>query len=153
MAAHVLVLDLDGSPLPGTWEVPPHWIQETSPGTPISAFSSSNATHIATVEDGLGASLPATTAILPCLATLRTCFRVPGFHHQKAKRFQVRVVLENEFDPPHKLSDFDFPAQNFRSVKPLEDIAGIGVLRRTACKRRSWKQLDVSDFSSNPSLA
>ena len=51
VAAHVLVLDLDGSPLPETWEDPPHWIQETSPGRYQCFFVIERNTDIAAVED------------------------------------------------------------------------------------------------------
>jgi hypothetical protein len=146
VAAHVLVLDLDGSPLPGTWQVPPHWIQETSPGRYQCFFVIERNTNIVAVEHA-SRRLAAHYGGDPAVCDATHVFRVPGFYHQKAKRFQVRLVVENEFDPPHKLSDFDFLPE-LPERKATGSIAGIGVLSAELAEE-ILKQLDVSDFSSN----
>ena len=148
VAAHVLVLDLDGSPLPKVWQVPPHWVHETSPGRYQCFFIIERSTNIAAVEDAsrrLAAYYSGDLTV--CDAT--HVFRVPGFYHQKRKLFRVRVVLENEFDPPRKLSDFDFLPQ-LPERKALGNPSSIGVLRADLAEEL-LDQLDVSRFSDNAS--
>ncbi len=145
VAAHVLVLDLDGSPLPGTWEVPPHWIQETSPGRYQCFFVIERNTDIAAVEDA-SRRLAAHYGGDPAVCDATHVFRVPGFYHQKANGF--RCALSWKTNSTRRTSFRTLTScQNFRSVKPLE-LAGIGVLSAELAEE-ILEQLDVSDFSSN----
>jgi hypothetical protein len=148
VAAHVLPLDLDGAPLPKTWQIPPHWIQETSPGRYQCFFVIERTTDIAAVED-ISRRLAAYYDGDPAVCDATHVFRVPGFYHQKGKPSQVRAILENDFDPPRHLSDFDFlPELPKRGVaaKP----SGIGVLCMELAEE-ILDQLDVLKFSDNAS--
>ena len=148
VAAHVLALDLDGAPLPQTWQVPPHWVQETSPGRYQCFFVIERNGDIAAVEDA-SRRLAARYGGDPAVCDATHVFRVPGFYHQKRERFQVRVVSENDFDPPNKLSDFDFlPELPERQVGA--SAAAIGVLTADLAELL-LDQLDVSKFSDNAS--
>lgn len=145
-AAHVLTLDLDGTPLPETWEVAPHWIQETSPGRYQCFFVIERNTDIATVED-VSRRLAAYYSGDPAVCDATHIFRVPGFFHQKGKPFQVRVIVENDFDPPRRLSAFDF-LPKLPERKESASATGIGVLSPELAEE-ILDQLDVSEFSRN----
>jgi DNA primase RepB-like protein/primase-like protein len=148
VAAHVLPLDLDGAPLPTAWKLPPHWIQETSPGRYQCFFVIEPTTDIASVED-VARRLAAHYGGDPAVCDATHVFRAPGFYHQKGKPFQVQVVLERDFEPPYKLSDFGFlPELPERVVKT--SAAGIGVLGADLAEKL-LDQLDVSEFSDNAS--
>ena len=148
VAAHVLPLDLDGAPLPDSWHVQPHWIQETSPGRYQCFFVIERSSDIAAVED-VSRRLAAHYGGDPAVCDAPHIFRVPGFYHQKRERFQVRMVLENEFDPPHELSDFSFLAE-LPERRVGASAAGIGVLTADLTEDL-LDQLDVSKFSDNES--
>lgn len=148
VAAHVVPLDLDGAPLPKTWQIAPHWIQETSPGRHQCFFVIERTTDIAAVED-IARRLAAHYGGDPAVCDASHVFRVPGFYHQKGKPFQVRVVLERDFEPPYGLSDFGFlPELSARNVKASS--AGIGLLGAELAEKL-LEQLDVSKFSDNAS--
>jgi hypothetical protein len=144
VAAHVLPLDLDGAPLPKEWEIQPHWIQETSPGRYQCFFVIERTTDIASVED-IARRIAAYYSGDPAVCDATHVFRAPGFYHQKAKPFQVRVMLERDFEPPYTLSDFDF-LPKLPQRKALGSQAGIGVLS-TELAEEILDQLEVSDFS------
>jgi hypothetical protein len=125
VAAHVIPLDLDGAPLPDDWQVQPHWIQETSPGRYQCFFVIERTTDIVAVED-IARRLASHYGGDPAVCDATHVFRVPGFYHQKGKPFRVDVILENDFDPPRKLSDFYF----LPALPPRKSLApaGVGVL-------------------------
>jgi hypothetical protein len=148
VAAHVLPLDLDGTPLPETWQVPPHWIQETSPGRYQCFFVIERTTDIVAVED-VARRLAAHYGGDPAVCDATHIFRLPGFYHQKREPFQVRVVEENDFDPPYKLSDFDYlPRLPDRTT--ASSSAGVGVLNE-ARAQLLLNALDVLHFGSEKS--
>jgi hypothetical protein len=148
VAAHVLPLDLDGAPLPETWQVPPHWIQETSPGRYQCFFVIERTTDIVAVED-IARRLAAHYGGDPAVCDATHIFRLPGFYHQKREPFQVRVVEENDFDPPYKLSDFDYlPKLPDRTT--ASSSAGVGVLNE-ARAQLLLNALDVLRFGSEKS--
>ena len=107
VAAHVIPLDLDGASLPNDWQIQPHWIQETSPGRYQCFFVIERTTDIAAVED-IARRLASNYGGDPAVFDATHVFRMPGFYHQKGKPFRVNSLLENEFEPTRKLSDFEF---------------------------------------------
>ena len=107
VAAHVIPLDLDGGPLPDNWQIQPHWIQETSLGRYQCFFVIDRTTDIAAVED-VARRLASNYGGDPAVFDATHVFRMPGFYHQKGKPFRVKSLLENEFEPTRKLSDFEF---------------------------------------------
>jgi hypothetical protein len=124
-AARCSVLDMDGTPLPKRWDIEPHLINETSPGRYQCIFAIERTTDLAAVED-VSRRLAAHFGGDPAVCDITHVFRVAGFYHQKGKLFRVRVALANEFDPPHKLSDFGFlpklPPRESMSVSGVGDI-------------------------------
>ncbi|MBR1236542.1 PriCT-2 domain-containing protein [Bradyrhizobium sp. AUGA SZCCT0182] len=145
IAAHVVPLDLDGTPLPTKWVIEPHWIHETSPGRFQCFFVIERTNDIAAVED-ITRRLAAF-----CGGDLNVCdathiFRVPGFYHQKRDKFQVHPVHELDFDPPYRLSDFDFLPE--LEKRGANEVSGIGNLSADLAEEL-LDQLDVSHFSNN----
>lgn len=148
VAAHVIPLDLDGAPLPETWEVQPHWIQETSSGRYQCFFVIERTTDVARVEK-IAHRLAAHYQGDRSVHDATHVFRVPGFFHQKGKPFQVRVIVENTFEPPHPLSDFDFLPE-LETPRLASRPTGIGTLTAELAAE-ILGQLDVSKFADNAS--
>lgn len=103
-----LVLDLDGSPLPDEWRIPPHMIVETSHGKFQATWCIEPTKDIDTAED------ISRRLALEYGGDMKVCdvshvFRIPGFTHQKPGRklFTSRVVGVG-FEPPVRLAAFDF---------------------------------------------
>ena len=107
VAGRCLVLDLDGSPLPPVWVLHPHWIQETSPGRHQCFLAIEPTADLAGCED-VSRRLAAHYGGDPAVCDVSHIFRLAGFCHLKRGRFPVRVVAQNDFDPRHKLADFEF---------------------------------------------
>jgi hypothetical protein len=82
--------DMDGVPLPKTWEEEPSIIVETSPGryhvyyltddVPLESFK--------TLQEGIAQYFGSD----PQNNDLTKCLRMPGFYHQKKEPFLVRIV-------------------------------------------------------------
>ena len=107
VAGRCLVLDLDRSPLPPAWVLQPHWIQETSPGRHQCFLAIEPTTDLAGCED-VSRRLAAHYGGDPAVCDISHVFRLSGFYHLKRRRFPVRVVEQNDFDPQYKLADFEF---------------------------------------------
>jgi predicted P-loop ATPase len=146
IAGRVLVLDLDGTPLPDRWMVEPHWVIETSPGRFQCFFVIERTSDIDAVEDA-SRRMAAFYGGDPNVCDISHIFRLAGFFHQKRDRFRVRPVLENDFNPPSKLSDFDFlpalPAPESATVN-----SGVGNLDDGKAAIL-FAELDATAFGSN----
>jgi hypothetical protein len=146
VAGRCLVLDLDGSPLPPAWAIEPHWIQETSPDRHQCFFAIEPTTDLAGCEDA-SRRLAAHYGGDPAVCDIAHVFRLAGFYHLKRSRFQVRVVAQNDFDPPHKLCDFDFlPKLLPRATTTTSSGLGIVDAEKT---KLLFAEMDVTKLAGN----
>ncbi|RTE92934.1 DNA-primase RepB domain-containing protein [Bradyrhizobium sp. LVM 105] len=126
--ARNVVLDLDGAPLPPRgFRIPPHIVVETSRGKYQCTWCIEPTTDIGAAED-ISRRLALRYHGDPKVCDASHVFRLAGFLHQKPGRkpFSSRI-LHLGFEPPVKLSRFDFlpqmPEQSRRSSQ-----GGIGVV-------------------------
>jgi hypothetical protein len=122
VAWRCLVLDMDRAPLPEHFDVAPHLVIKTSPGKHQCSFAIERTTDIAAGED-IARRLAAYYEGDAAVCDVTHVFRVAGFFHQKGERHLVRIVQDNDFDPPHELSDFDF----LPKLPPRQSQVGNGV--------------------------
>lgn len=104
-----VVLDLDGEPLPQRgFRIPPHLILETSPDKFQCTWCIEPTTDIAATED-VSRRLALRYNGDPKVCDASHVFRLAGFVHQKPGRKPfVSRILHVGFEPPVKLSRFDF---------------------------------------------
>jgi hypothetical protein len=143
------VLDLDDAPLPESWEIVPHIIQETSPGRHQCFFALERTPDLVAVED-LNRRRAAYYDGDSNVCDSPHLFRVAGFKHQKGAPFTARIVETNEWEPRRKISDFDFlPKLPEREVSTAQ--AGVGVLDPDRAELLFGPDgaLDPTEFDSN----
>lgn len=89
--ARASFVDLDGTPLPDAWALPPHMIVETSPGKFQSYWFLDDGDDLAAWSD-IQARLATFYGADPSVIDPPRVLRVPGFWHLKGKPFQTRIV-------------------------------------------------------------
>lgn len=107
-AARIVALDLDGSPLPKKWKLPPHIVIETSPER-YQCFWAIEETADFVKHREIMKRIALQYGGDISVSDITRVFRVPGFLHQKADPFQSCIVKHRdaEFDR-HELSHFEF---------------------------------------------
>lgn len=152
-AVRVVVLDLDGTPLPSRWDpLPlPHLIVETSRGKYQAWWSIEHSQDF-----DLWKSVMKRLATMyggdPNVARITQPFRLAGFYHVKSKPFRSRIVEVNHL-PPTTLFDLDFELpvagsddRNDRSVEVEAGKVSADELRR------SLSHIAVKPFNHNYDL-
>lgn len=152
-AVRVVVLDLDGTPLPPTWEpLPsPHLILETSPGKYQAWW------RIEQSQDfDLWKSVMQRLATMyggdPNVARITQPFRLAGFYHVKRKPFRSRIVELNDA-PPTTLFDLDFDLPAASSDDRADNNGEVEAGKVSADElRRSLSHVPVKPFNHNYEL-
>ncbi|MBR0982340.1 DNA-primase RepB domain-containing protein [Bradyrhizobium liaoningense] len=143
-----VVLDLDGEPLPPRgFRIQPHIIVETSRGKYQCTWCTEPTTDIAAAED-VSRRLALRYNGDPKVCDASHVFRLAGFVHQKPGRSPfVTRILHVGFEPPIKLSRFDFlplvPEQPRRASE-----GGAGVIDEKAAALL-FKHFPVEALNSN----
>lgn len=105
--ARALALDLDGTPLPDEWQIPPHAIVQSSPGKYQCLWAIKKTKDFAKHRDvmlRLAHRYGGDKSIIDPTRVLR----LPGFAHQKQKPFRSRLIRCKDSAKRLPLSAFDW---------------------------------------------
>ncbi len=107
ISAEALALDMDGAPLPKTFDVPPHLIVNTSPKKYQCFWAMNPSTDFDECED-TARRLAGYYGGDPTVCDIAHVFRLAGFLHWKSGPYRSRIFRMNEFEPLVSFNSFSF---------------------------------------------